>query len=281
MDAKQASIHVLPFTKFGAEVIGLDLRDILGESTRRQLRLYLARYQFLVFREQYISPVDQVRVTRYFGELEPSIKRRPESHQVPGYPSVLLLSNKPGSPTNNYGMAWHSDGLAYAKRPHGATVLYCLDCPPEVGQTLFANQYLSYQSIPRYLRNTLHNMYWELPEIEFSEVPCGKSLIQPMVRVHWQTGRKFLFCSPSTDQIYGMSKAQSYDILRRIHAHQVKETFIYSHNWRKFDLVVWENCTLLHNRANTVEYETQGLRVMHRTATIGDLEAVECVGTES
>jgi taurine dioxygenase len=275
-----APFEVTPLGKFGAEVAGIDLKNPIDEETARHLRMVLAGFQVLVFRGQTFSPAEQTRFTRCFGNLEPGIARRPEAHQVPGHPNILYLSNEPGSPTLDYGSAWHSDGLAYARVPHGVTVLHCISCPPGLGDTLFANQYEAYAAMSEGLRNILKGLYWYLPRIPYSEIPIGKGLAQPMVRTHSETGREFLFCSPSACQIRGMTRYESEGILRLVHEYQVREEFVYRHAWSGQDVVVWENCTVLHNRADVVDFPTQGLRAMHRSATSGSFEAIECEAAE-
>jgi taurine dioxygenase len=279
-NSQDAPFEVIPLNECGAEITGIDLKRPVDDETARHLRMVLARFQILVFRKQTFSPVEQCRFTRCFGNLESGIARRPEGHKVPGHSDVLYLSNKCGSPTLDYGSAWHSDGLAYARVPHGVTILHCTACPPGVGDTLFANQYKVYEAMSENLRQTLRNLYWYLPRIPYSEIPNGRGLAQPMVRTHSETGRKFLFCSPSASQIRGMTRDESAEILKLVHEHQVREEFIYRHAWRELDVVLWENCTLLHNRADVVDFATQGLRAMHRSATSGSFEAIECEAAE-
>lgn len=279
-DFQNAWFEVIPFSEFGAEVAGLDLKKPLNEETAHQLRSVLAQFQVLVLRNQHFSPADQVRFTRCFGDLEPGIARRPTAHQVPEHPDILYVSNKPDSPTLDYGMAWHSDGLAYAKVPHGVTMLHCIACPPGAGDTLFANQYQAYEAMSETLGKILKSLYWYLPRIPYSEVPPGKGLAHPMVRTHSETGREFIFCSPSACQIRGMTRYESEGILKLVHEYQVRDEFIYRHAWRPLDVVLWENCTILHNRAGVVNFATQGLRAMHRSATSGTFAAIECEAAE-
>lgn len=139
----------------------------------------VARYQILVFRDQAIDPATQLRFTRLFGDPEPSILRRPATHQVDGFPGILRLHNAQGSPTLNYGQSWHSDGLAYARVPHGVTVLSCKACPAGVGDTLFASQILAHAAMPEALRVTINDLRWLLPPMPFSEVPSGKAYTHP------------------------------------------------------------------------------------------------------
>lgn len=276
VQSPQTGFELAPLERFGAQVSGLDLRQPIGESVAAQLRQALAEHQILIVRGQSLPPAEQTRFARCFGEDEPGIARRPAAHQVPGHPNILYLSNRPGSPTNEYGVAWHSDGLAYARVPHGATLLHCIACPPEVGATLFASQYLAYEAMPADLRRRLRDLYWYLPPIAFSEVPPGRGLAQPMVRAHPVTGREFLFCSPGAQRIRGLSRQDSEELLRIVHDYQVRERWVYRHRWRELDVVLWENCALLHNRDDVVDFERHGLRAMHRSATCGNFAAIEC-----
>jgi taurine dioxygenase len=275
-DFQKAPFEIIPFGEFGAEVASIDLKKLVDKETAHQLRSVLAKFQILVFRNQHLSPAEQARFTGCFGDPEPGIARRPEGHQAPGHPDILYISNKPGSPTLDYGTAWHSDGLAYAKVPHGVTMLHCIACPPGVGDTLFANQYQAYEAISEGLRNILKGLYWHLPRIPYSEIPAGKGLAHPMVRTHPKTAREFLFCSPSACQIRGLTRHESAGILKVVHDYQVREEFVYRHSWKELDVVLWENCTILHNRADVVDFATQGLRAMHRSATSGTFEAIAC-----
>ena len=159
-------------------------------------------------------------------------------------------------------------------------MLHCVACPPHVGDTLFADQYQALAAMPSELRNLLRGLQWHLPNVPHSEVPDGKGLAYPMVRTHPVTGREFLFFSPSACQIRGLTRRDSEGLLRAVHGYQTREQVIYRHSWRSHDVVVWENCSLLHKRADLVDFATCGLRAMHRSATAGDFAAVECEPAE-
>lgn len=279
-ESQDFPFSVVSLGAFGAEIAGLDLNGVT-DAYARDLRTALARFQILVFRRQSLTPEAQIRLTRCFGVLEPGIARRPEGHRVPGYPDLLYLSNATDSQTSNYGMGWHSDGLAYARTPHGVTILHCIDCPSDVGDTLFASQYLAYGALSGGFQRLISNLYWHLPDIPFSEIPPGRGLAHPLIRIHSQTGKAFLFCSPASRQILGMTRQESAGILDVVHSIQVREDFVYPHAWRKSDVVIWENYAVLHNRADVVDVERQGLRAMHRSATAGDCEAIDCEAAEA
>lgn len=270
-----------PLGEFAAELSGLDLSVPIDDITAQELRSALARFQVLVFRDQALSPAAQEELTHHFGAFEPGVSRRPRAHQVQGHPDILYLSNQPGSVTADYGNAWHSDGLHYAKTPHGTTLLHCIACPTGVGETWFANQYAAYAALPADVREKLEGASWYLPNVLHSEVPPGRGLCQPIVRTHPTTGKRFIFCSPAARQLRGMTKTESEELLYVVRACQTLESNIYRHAWRPGDVVIWENCTLLHRRAAPVSFELHGLRAMHRSATAGNFSAVECEAAEA
>lgn len=261
--------------KFGALALCNAQACSRDDASAHLVRTYLARFQLLVFRDQTLSPAEQIKFTCLFGEPEPSLSLRPNDHKVADFPGVLRLHNRPGSPTLDYGQSWHSDGLAYARTPHGATILSCKACPDGVGDTLFSSQVLAYQAMPEDLRREIERLSWLLPPMPFSEVPDGKALVHPLVRTHPLSGQKFIFCAPNAQRILGMDIDQSTKLLARVRGYQLAASYQYRHRWRPGDLVVWDNCGLLHNRADIITYERHGLREMHRTATAGTFAATE------
>lgn len=259
---------------FGVEVQGLDISS-LDASQSKAVASSLSKHQLLLFRGQTLTPAEQLAFTTVFGRLEDSLARRPASHQHGDSVGVLYLSNEPGSSTSEYGMGWHSDGLAYAKTPHGATVLSCAACPPGVGATLFADQYLAASYLSDAFKEFIRARRWYLPKIPHSEVEPGRRLSQPLLRVHGTTGKEFVFCAPGATEVEGLSEIESSAVLAVIRRVQATSLNVYRHEWKPGDVIVWENCTLLHSREDTVEFSTQGRRAMYRSATAGDFAAIE------
>lgn len=269
-------MKLIALKPFGAEIRGLDLARVIDAEQAEIFRSMLFSHQFLVFRRQSLTPPEQVRFSRCFGELEPGLSRRPQEHKVPGHADVLYLSNEPGSATSEYGMGWHSDGLAYAKKPHGATILHCLSCPAGSGATAFADQYAAYASLSEETRRELSRHSWYLPRILHSEIPENGGLAHPFFRMHTITKRPFIFCAPNARQIRGLTVQESAPLLEKVHSAQTNPAWVAIHEWNPGDVVVWENATLLHTRVDRVNFDARGLRAMHRTATQGDFPAIMC-----
>jgi len=265
----------------GAEVSGIDLREPLSDEHLRLIEKWLAQYQILVFRGQKITPEQQVQFTKKLGPLDPGISLRPEGHLLPGYTDVLHVSNEPKSGTLVYGMRWHSDGLSYSRRPHGTTVLHCIKMPPGVGDTLYASQYVAYELMSQKLQELLRGLYWHVPEIIDCEMPSDRGYCQPLVKVHPITQRSFIYCAVHTaSRIVGMTPQESAGLLQVIYDYQVHESSIYRHQWQPDDVVIWENLATMHVRADVVDYHKHGFRSIHRTATAGNVLAIECPADE-
>jgi len=249
----------------GAEISGVDLSQPIGKPLALKLQALLYQYQVLIFRNQEISPDDQIRFTRCFGKLDAGPARVLEGTQLPGYSDVFYLSNAPGSPTQSYGADWHSDGLSVFRTPQGFTVLHCLTCPKNAGNTLFANQYQAFEAMSKTLQGVLRKLSWRVPYIP--------NFSQPMVRVHPRTGRFHLYCSQSATHICGMRSEDSKFLFDLVATYQTHKDYVFRHVWRKDDVVIWENRATLHRRADSIDFATHGLREMHRTTTKGDIVA--------
>src|SRR4029077_13916854 len=86
--------------------------------------------------------------------------------------------------------------------------------------------------------------------------------VHPVVRVHPVNGRKCLYVSEGfTVCILGLPEDESRDLLAELTAHCVKQKFLYRHNWRVHDLIMWDNCSTQHKA--TFDYALPQRRLMH------------------
>lgn len=144
-----SSVRIVPFdAPLGADVIGLDLSQPLDADTFARIHQAHLDYHVLVFREQRITPAQQVAFSRRFGPLQIHVLR---NFQLQGHPEVLVVSNikENGEPIGlgDAGHYWHSD-LSYKDTPSLGSLLHAQELPSEGGDTLFANQHLAWQTCP-------------------------------------------------------------------------------------------------------------------------------------
>jgi len=175
---------------------------------------------------------------------------------------------------------WHSD-TAYVERPPMASMLYAVEIPPYGGDTLFANQYLAYETLSEGLKQTLAGLVGinSSTKAEVSKTredrlrDAGaevKVLVgeHPVVRTHPETGRKALYVNGGhTTQFKGWTERESRPVLDYLFEHQVQPEFTCRFRWEPGSLAFWDNRCTQHNPVN----DYHGFRrVMHRVTLAGD-----------
>ncbi len=144
----------------GAEVLGLDLARPLSEAAFAHLHLAHLEHHVLVFRDQRITPDQQIRFSRRFGPLQIHVLKQ---FQPAGHPEILVVSNirdAQGAPIGlgDAGCYWHSD-LSYVDKPSLGSMLHAQELPSEGGDTLFANQHLAYEALPQDLQRRVEGLH--------------------------------------------------------------------------------------------------------------------------
>jgi taurine dioxygenase len=273
-------VHPLSYG-LGAEIRGVDLSRPLDADTVGAIRRAWLDHGVLLFRDQDISPEDHIRFSRHFGPVEdyPLVHYRHPEH-----PEIFLLSNRDaeGRPaqTRNAGRHWHSD-LSFTVRPALGSVQRCLKIPDIGGDTIFANQYLAYETLSPAFRafidplEAVHELFSktkDLKNLDQGQVRDMKKanprVVQPVVRVHPETGRKALYVSVAlTTNILGLSAEESDAVLDFLFAHQTQVQFTYRHRWRPNDVLMWDNRCTLHMAVPDNDHRQA--RLMHRTSISG------------
>ena len=144
----------------GAEIRGVDLAEPIGDETFAAIERAYDDHAVIFFRDQHITPPQQVAFTRRFGEIELNIFG--ERWSVPGSPEIVVVSNvtEDGRPigVRRAGENWHSD-MCYALRPPRGTMLYALEIPElfglALGDTEFASTAAAWDALPERTRRHL------------------------------------------------------------------------------------------------------------------------------
>ena len=96
--------------------------------------------------------------------------------------------------------------------------------------------------------------------------------VHPLVRRHPQNGRESIYVSPHlTSHVDGVPRDESDAILHDLYRHMDQPRFIYTHEWRLGDLLVWDNRPTMHRR---LAFPDDQRRIMNRTQIFGE-EVVE------
>lgn len=283
----------------GAEIAGVDLAQPMDDDTFAKISRAFFDNEVVVFRNQKLTPQQQIAFTRRFGVLEQHVRKE---HRLDGYPEILIVSNVLNAAgkaigAEDAGRFWHSD-LSYKQLPSQLSALYAIEVPVSdgvaLGDTSFASTTAAYDALPEDtkrklsgLKNVHSYVYYRrknlqaqkeeqarglravqehaLTEEQLKQVPVVE---MPIVRTHPVTGRKGLFVNEAhTSHISGLPLAEADALLKQLCAHVIRPEFQYDHQWRPGDLLMWDNVAVQH-KAN-FNYRLPLRRLMYRTTVRG------------
>src|SRR5215475_5773566 len=133
----------------GAEVEGVDLRQVPDAATIDVLEEALEHYGVLIFHAQHLTPEEQVAWSRAFG---PMVMTRGPETRLPHCPEIFVVGNTIDPPvtfspsTEHDELEWHADN-SHLEVPARASLLYARAVPHQGGDTLFACMYTAYDTL--------------------------------------------------------------------------------------------------------------------------------------
>jgi taurine dioxygenase len=272
-----ADFQVKPLSDaLGAEIIGIDLSQPLDEATAHAVEEAWHDHLVLVFRNQTLSNDDQVRFCRHYGDLE-EVRTGKYANEDMKHTMMITNVTDTGLMTalENGDMWFHSD-QCYYEIPCKASTLYAMEIPKVGGNTLFANCYTAWETLPDDLREKLQDLkghhiydYAGNPLKRGDNIdPDAPQYMHPVARTHPATGRKALYVNRlMTDYIDGLPGEESDEILAQLFAHSEETRFVYEHVWQVGDFVIWDNRCSMHART---DFDPNERRMMRRITVKGE-----------
>ncbi len=278
------SIEIIPTgAAVGAEIRGVDLSQPLDDAAFAIIEQAYNEHGVIFFRDQHVTPPQQVAFTRRFGKIVFNIFG--ERWSVPGSPEIVVVSNitKDGKPIGirRAGENWHSD-MCYTATPPRGTMLFAVEIPDlhglPLGDTEFASAAAAWDALPQPMRDRIDGRH---AIFDFTgrkrafppsaaEIERNPPVRHPIARTHPFTGRKCLYVMrDDCTGIEGVPEAEAEVLIAALADHVVKPAFIYRHQWRVGDLLLWDNCTVQHRAVQ--DYDMPLRRLMHRTTMGGSV----------
>lgn len=263
-----SSFQVRPLSyALGGVVTGLDLRKPLDGETIAVLRKEWLDRTLLYFPDQDLSAPELARFSHYFGESEklPLRNRHAEDADV----EILTNQTINGVVWDGYknGQDWHTD-RSYSMCPTAAIVLNAKTIPEVGGDTMFANMYMAYDRLSPTMKRIVDDLEAihdrELPLVfkgglvsadvqakmqkASSKFAAGEQpILQPIARIHAETGRRSLYLGKRVREIAGMTLDESKPLIDFLSRHAIQDEFTYRHRWKPNDLLFWDNRSTMHN----------------------------------
>lgn len=266
----------------GAEVGNIDLRETLDDDTIKALRRALVESKVLVFRDQDITPAQHVALARRFGELEV----HPVFPHHPDHPELVLLGGdgKRAATENGY----HTD-VSWREVPSMASMLRCVECPPNGGDTVWVNMVLAYEQLPEHRKKQIEGLqavHDIMPTFGSRMTPEKRAearkefppVIHPVVRTHPESGEKILYVNSGfvthlanypTHGLRGVHELHSekQDLLEYLYRQPAILEYQMRLRWRPNTIAFWDNRSTQHYALQ--DYFPQVRRMM-RATVIGD-----------
>jgi len=278
---------------FVGEVSGIDLRRALTPHEVAAIEEGMDRYAVLVFRGQDITDEQQIAFSRNFGEIENSaggtVTKTEDKRLNPLMNDVSNLGkdHKPLARDDrtrlfNLGnQLWHSDS-SFRAVPAKYSILSGRVVVDRGGNTEFADMRAAYDALDDQTKAQCETLICEhslmysrgalgFPEFTDDERAMFRPVRQALVRMHPKSGRKSLYLASHAGAIIGWPVPEARAFLRDLAEHATQPRFVYSHKWRQWDLVIWDNRQTMHR---VTRFDETQVRDMRRTTVAGDAMTV-------
>jgi len=261
----------------GTEALGIDLTKPLDEATFAWIAHAFSEHPVLVFRDQNLGAAELAGFGRRFGT--------PRKHSLVKYrhaehPDVSWLTNVDETgKTDWYGVKratdWHTDSTYEDELPLLA-ILHAKEIPSDKGGTMFTDMAAAYAALPAARQEqlsgltALHCRHTGPAAIKLYGDDKGvtektyEEVRWPAVAHHPVNGRPILFVNPMHIHGFsGMPHDQAWALIEELTEHATQEQFVYYHQWRVGDLLMWDERATMHRSAG--DYRPDERRVMLRT----------------
>jgi len=272
---------------FAGEVSGIDITRPLTAAEAAEIERGMDEFGVLVFHDQHFTDETQMAFSRNFGELELATNNLRDSKEQRLGEHIADISNLDAA-NNVLGRdnrrrlfslgtrLWHSDS-SFKVVPAKFSLLSARIIPSAGGNTEFADMRAAYDALDEATKAECEGLVCEHSQL-FSRAQIGfgdftdderrkfAPVQQRLVRRHPSSGRKSLYLASHAGTIIGWPVPEARAFLRDLIEHATQRKFVYSHQWKQWDLVVWDNRATMHRSR---PFNANEPRDMHRTTVAG------------
>jgi alpha-ketoglutarate-dependent taurine dioxygenase len=270
-----ANTHLTP--RIGSE-IAIDRETLLSGTASTEIRRLLEQRGVLIVRGLRLEDEQLLAAAQTLGDVRLGSAVAKEG--VDGIKPVTFdQSANPATAQYFRGtFFWHMDGT-YDDVPPLAALLVPRVLAPEGGETEFANTYAAYDDLGEadkrrfegltveHTMAAAHRLYTPEPTAEqlahWAKFPARS---HPLVWRH-RSGRKSLLLSSSVARVEGMDEAEGQALLAELMAWTTQPQYVYRHEWRMGDLLIWDNTGTMHR---AMPFDLECGRRLHRVTLEGE-----------
>jgi alpha-ketoglutarate-dependent sulfate ester dioxygenase len=288
-------VDVRPVTAvIGAEIHGVDLARPLDPAVVAEITAALHRWKVVFFRDQDITPEQQIAFGRQFGDITPAhpVVGGDGAHGLPeifrldaaAQRKVFEAARAAATAAEPYGSVafdtsrgWHTD-ITFVPNPALGSILRGVVVPPYGGDTLFTNLVAAYAALSAPIQRLVDGLQavhrwhgYDGEPVAGSGPAVQPSAVHPVVRVHPETGERALFVNPVfTKHIVGLSPRESHDLLELLFHFVSRPDLTVRFRWEPGSIAFWDNRATAHlGPVDAAHVELE--RVVERITITGDL----------
>ncbi len=271
---------------FAAEASGVDLSRPLDAATVAAIDAAMDTYAVLVFRNQPLDQAQQIAFSKQFGPLDAGLRKATGAPTRFQYDQLIDIGNvaidgSVAKPDNRKligqlaNQLWHADST-FQDVPVKYSMLSAVVVPEAGGQTQWADLRAAWDALPektrrhvegRTARHSAFHSRLGLGDDAYTAEQLARfpPVERPLVHVHPGSGRKVLYPSVHIDRVSGLSVPEGRLLVAELLEHATQPEFVYTHQWRPGDYVMWDNRSTLHRGRR---YDLSARRDLRRTTTL-------------
>jgi alpha-ketoglutarate-dependent 2,4-dichlorophenoxyacetate dioxygenase len=264
---------------FAAELRGVSLTDIASDDAAyAAARAAFEEHSVLVFRDKDVTDEIQLAFSRRFGPPEVT---KVGSHGTGSHFVILSTIGPDGKVVppdhrialrNKANQLWHTDS-SFKRVAALTSILSARVIPAHGGETEYVSTRLAFERLDAGLQKRLENSFaWHdyahsrgqiAPDLASAE---ERAALPPQCwRMVWRNpvnGRGAIYLASHAYAVEGMEAAEGKKLIEELMAISTAPGTSYVHQWRKGDVVMWDNRATMHRGR---PWPSQEARLMVRT----------------
>lgn len=251
-------------SKFGKIIESVNLEKVNESNLYPEIRGLFEKHSALLFTNQGLSEETHIKFAQLFGPLEnreAMAKKTDIKFEIPkvsnedGKGSVFEESDLKTLDLKG-NMLWHTDST-FLPIPALANIIAAKVIPSSGGQTELVSTRVTLKDLPLEIYKKIEGRkIWH--SYAHSRSKIDKDLAQLEKISRWRpqkwnaiftnpiTGEKSIYIASHSYEIEGYNVEVSLDIIDKIIGFCTQEKYVYSHNWKKGDVLIWDERSTLH-----------------------------------
>ena len=252
----------------GAYIKNIDLKE-LDKDRISIIKDTLNNFGVIFIKKQNLNSLSYQNFAKLIGKLVVY----PRLKGLENFPHINVIERKPDDKNLTFGSNWLHQDTSYLvdDRPR-YTMLMGIDIPKGQGNTVFSSGFNAYEKLPNEIKDKIKNATGtfsssgpiSVTRIERERemgINSAKNLEAEHSIVKKVNEKKTLYVSPGhLIKINNVNKADSDYLKNFLIDHVNKEEFLFSYEWSKGDICLWDNISVLHKASEIKNCK----RIMHR-----------------